>query len=260
MSQPNPVVPESVEIGENLPGSAAQAAADADAAASVIAEEVAKEDAEDEEVPEEDFVETLPVADEDYDPALVLELGDRVFIQSTEYGQVWGTVYYRDNTLLRLRPDGAGNILYDFDRDYDPETRTDAFAEKLGVEFSYILKKADHPAFVLQQDFQVDQTLAGILPTGKAGPFYKITKINEEEDSIKMVNIEDPSEKIKVQFKFKGIPLSAPFRVLRIAAPPGVDLKEEQAKAKAAATAAAGVPIGAEPKAEEKEEEFDDGQ
>jgi len=221
-------------------GFAATSAADADLA--------------DEEEEEEEYVEDLPVANEDYDPALVLELGDRIYIQCAEYGKVWGTVYYRDNTLLRLKPEGGGNVLYDFERDYDPEKKIDAFAEKYGVEASYILNKRKHADFVTQQDFQVGQTLAGILPNGKTGPFYKIKKIYEDDDAIKLVNLDDEEETMKLRFKFKGIPLSLDFRILRIAAPPGVDLKKEQAKAKAAAVASAGVPAGQEKVAEEEEE------
>ena len=220
-----------------------------------------EEDKEEEEEEDEPFVETIPVANEDYEESLVLQLGDRIIIQSTEYGQVHGTVYYRDNTLLRLKPDG-GNILYDFDRDYDPDTKVDAFAEKYGVEASYILRKRKYPDFIRQQDFKVGQTLAGILPNGKAGPFLQVRKLNEEEDSIKLVNIDDPEDTYKLKFKFKGIPLAAPFRILQIAAPPGVDLKEEQAKARKAAAAASGVSIeqAAEEPIQEEEEEGEDAE
>ena len=225
-------------------------------------EEEGKEEEEEEEEAvdeEEPFVEDMPVANEDYEEALVLQLGDRIIIQSTEYGQVHGTVYYRDNTLLRLKPDG-GNILYDFDRDYDPETKVDAFAEKYGVEASYILRKRKYPDFIRQQDFKVGQTLAGILPNGKAGPFLQVRKLNEEEDSIKLVNIDDPEDTYKLKFKFKGIPLAAPFRILQIAAPPGVDLKEEQAKARKAAAAAAGVSVEQAAEEAKEEEEEDEGE
>jgi len=205
-------------------------------------EEQAQEGQDIEEYVDDDAV--VSIENETYDREKVLELGDRILIDSKEYGRVWGSVYYRDNTLLRLKPDSAGNILYDFPRRYDPEERIDEFEESLGVEASYILKKrkSEYPDFVRQQDFQVGQTLAGILPNGKAGPFYRITKVNEEEDRIKMVNLDDEEDKVTLKFKFRGIPLDAPFRILRIAAPPGTDLKGEQEKALEAAAAAEGVP------------------
>jgi len=224
---------------------------DANKALKEEGKEEEEEEEEEEEVGDEAFVENL--SDKDYDPALVLELGDRIVIESTEYGPVWGTVYYRDNTLLRLRPDSAGNVLFDFPRDYDPETKTDKFQDFLDVNVSHIIKKRQHPEFVKQQDFQVGQTLASILENGKPGAFYRIRKLNEEKDSIKIVNIDDPDDKITIDFRWKGIPLEAPFRVLRIAAPPGVDLKEEWEKARKVAAAAAGVPVGAVPEEEAKE-------
>ena len=218
-------------------------------------EEQEQEDIE--EYVDEDAV--VSIENETYDREKVLELGDRILIDSKEYGRVWGLVYYRDNTLLRLKPDSAGNILYDFPRRYDPEERIDEFEESLGVEASYILKKRkpEYPDFVRQQDIQVGQTLAGILPNGKAGPFYRVTKVNEEEDRIKMTNLDDPEDKITLKFKFRGIPLDAPFRILRIAAPPGVDLKGEQEAAEEAAAAAEGVPDEVFYDEEEAKQELD---
>ena len=209
----------------------------------------AEEELVDEEVVDEEdqsdapYVEKLTVANKDYDPALVLELGDRIIIDSEAKGLQWGTVYYRDNDLLRLKPD-MGNTLIDYPRDYDVEEGIDQFTEELGVKVSHILKKRnpEYPDFVRQQDFQVDQTLVGIERDGKQGAFYKITKVKESKDYIKMYNIDEPGEEIKLEFKFMGIPEDAPFHILRIVAPPGVDLKVEAEKARKEAAEAIGVP------------------
>ena len=128
-----------------------------------------------------------------------------------EYGEkerVWGQVYYRDNELLRLRPDMPGNTLLDFPRDYNTDDKTDKFKDELGVTRSFILTKrrADRPDFIRQQDFQVGQTLVGILADGKEGPVYTIKSLNEETDEMVVVNTES-EEEVLLDFHFCGIPL-----------------------------------------------------
>jgi hypothetical protein len=154
-----------------------------------------------------------------YDRNRVLELGDRVLIDYEEDTRVWGIVYYRDNELLRLRPDMPGNTLIDFPREYAVDDRIDRFQEDLNVRMSYILKKrdADHPDFVTQQNFQVGQTLAGILEEGKPGPTYIIRAVNTEEDWIDVQNTESEEEE-RINFRFCGIPLDLDIQILRIAA------------------------------------------
>ena len=211
------------------------------------------ENPEIEEAEEEEEEDASPQVKRDYDPMKVLELGDRILIDSEKYGLQWGTVYYRDNDLLRLKPD-MGNKLIDFPRDYDEEEIIDKFQDDLGVKVSYIMKKRKHPDFVRQQDFQVDQSLVGIDANGKQTAYYKITKVSENKDYIKMFNLDDEDEEVKLRFNFSGIPQDAPFQVLRIVAPPGVDLKEEALKARTAAAEAVGVPIAVTTVEEERKE------
>jgi len=199
---------------------------------------------EEEEEEQEEQEQQEQATKKDYDPMKVLELGDRVIIDSEKYGLQWGTVYYRDNDLLRLKPD-MGNTLIDYPRDYDKEEVIDKFQDDLDVKVSYIMKKRKHPDFVRQQDFQVDQSLVGVDSNGKQTAFYKITKVSETKDYIVMYNIDDEDEEVKLRFNFYGIPQDAPFQVLRIVAPPGVDLKEEAEKARTAAAEAIGVPVTA---------------
>ena len=129
---------------------------------SIVGEEESK-------VPE---AEPEPIGSALYDRERVLELGDRVLIEYDEDKTVWGQVYYRSNTLLRLRPDMPGNTLIDFPRDYNVDDRIDKFQDDLRVTRSFILKKRreDHPDFVRQQDFQIGQTLVGVLPEGDKDP------------------------------------------------------------------------------------------
>ena len=172
------------------------------------------------------------VSNAPYDRERVLELGDRVLIEYDEDKIVWGQVYYRSNTLLRLRPDMPGNTLIDFPREYNVDDRIDKFQEDLRVTSSFILKKRreDHPDFVRQQDFQVGQTLAGVLKEeGVQGPQYTILKINEEKDSITIVNNETQEEET-LDFGFCGIPLEQEIQILRIVKPEAVAQEEEVPK------------------------------
>jgi len=164
----------------------------------------------------------------------VLELGDRILIEFGEKERVWGQVYYRDNELLRLRPDMPGNTLMDFPRDYNPDDLTDKFKDELGVTRSFILTKrrVDRPDFIRQQDFQVGQTLVGILADGKEGPIYTIKSLNEEEDEMVVVNTES-KEETTLLFHFCGIPLDQEIQLLRIDKPR--IQKEEEGAAKSVA-------------------------
>ena len=170
-----------------------------------------------------------------YDRERVLELGDRVLIEYNEDKRIWGQIYYRSNTLLRLRPDMPGNTLVDFPREYSIDDRIDKFQDNLQVTRSFILKKRreDHPDFVRQQDFQVGQTLTGVLSEGGQGPLYTIQAISEEgEDWITVINNETQEEE-KLDFGFCGIPLEQDIQILRIVKPEVV-AKEEKAPQKAA--------------------------
>lgn len=159
----------------------------------------------------------------------VLELGDRILIEYGEKERVWGQVYYRDNELLRLRPDMPGNTLIDFPRDYNPDDLTDQFKEELGIQRSFILTKRrqEYPDFIRQQDFQVGQTLVGILADGKEGPVYTVKTLNEEEDEMVVVNTET-EEETTLLFHFRGIPLDQEIQLLRIDKPRAVKDAEER--------------------------------
>jgi hypothetical protein len=192
-----------------------------------------------EELPLASASEAEPIGSALYDRERVLELGDRILIEYDEDKRVWGQVYYRSNTLLRLRPDMPGNTLIDFPREYSVDDRIDKFQDDLRVTRSFILKKRreDRPDFVRQQDFQVGQTLIGILKEGGGqGPLYTIQKINEEEDWITIVNNETQEEE-KLNFGFCGIPLEQEIQILRIVKPEAI--KEEKADAEASEKVAA---------------------
>lgn len=163
-----------------------------------------------------------------YDINKVFQLGDRIVIKSERYGPVWGTVYYRDNDMLHLRPDSAASLLYKFPRVYEEDS--DEFSPDLGVTESFILKKRNQafPAFVQQQNFRVGQYVDAINEEGLASAHYKITAVNEEEDSIDIVNVEDELDTQHLDFNFIGIPTDVDFQILRIVNPPKEVKKEEE--------------------------------
>jgi hypothetical protein len=153
---------------------------------------------------------TTTEADE-YDPSSVIELGDRVIIDSKRYGRTVGVVYYRSGELIRILPDGISDRLYDFPRVYTDEE--DKFVDELGVEVSYILKKRNFPAFVEQHDIRVGQRYETITREGEIGPIYVVETVNPEEDTI---SVKDETGQVQdIELEGIGIPLDLPFIILR---------------------------------------------
>lgn len=175
-------------------------------------------------------------ATDEYDPMYVLELGDRVLIDSTAFGRTVGRIYYRDGDLIRVMPDGVTNILQDFPRIYTDDE--DKFDDDLGVSQAMILEKRRLQSFIEQQDFQVGQTLTAIGADGeKLDTIYKVMSVNSEEDTM-TVEDQTGAEKI-LEFGYVGIPREEDFVILRIAEQPREDQGEEGAAAAEAAAAAA---------------------
>jgi len=77
---------------------------------------------------------------------LVPELGDKVTIISNVFKKTTGRIVYRDNTLIRVRPDYRATSGIDFP--LDPETQL--FRESLGVVEVLIHEKRTNPAFAAQ--------------------------------------------------------------------------------------------------------------
>ncbi len=125
---------------------------------------------------------TEPIPEESYDPMAVLELGDHVIIDSKKYGRTVGTIYYRSGDLIRIMPDGAQNILYDFERIYTDDE--DRFADELGVTDTFILDKRKYDTFIELNDIRVGQTLETLTRQGEPGPIYTVETVNPEEDEI----------------------------------------------------------------------------
>ena len=157
------------------------------------------------------------------------ELGDRIFIEGGRYDQARGRIYYMDDELIRLLPDGAPDRLIDI-----PIVDGD-LAEDLGITTLYLLSKRANPAFVAQIDAHVGELADSFGPDGSLGIQYKIKEVNEAEDWL--VLEDQTGGELRIECAFKGIPRDEPFVVLRprqsVAAQPNVNnaaVKEEVAE------------------------------
>jgi len=158
------------------------------------------------------------------DPFLIIQLGDRVIIQSTRYGETTGTVYYRSGERISVKPDGVSNTLHNFEVDNTDEEAGETFAEEDGVTSIGIGEKRESPSFVVQQDFRVGYIIVTYDIDGKPYKTFEISKIDKENDQITLLDPEDPEQEKELHFDFTGIDSDEPFRVIRVT---GIVQKEE---------------------------------
>lgn len=158
------------------------------------------------------------------DPFLFIQLGDRVVIHSTRYGETIGTVYYRSGERISVKPDGVSNMLHNFEVDNTDEDAGETFAEEDGVTSIGIGEKRLSPSFVEQQDFRVGQVIETYDSEGNPYKTFEISKIDKENDQITLLDPDDPEQEQELHFDFTGIDSDEPFRVIRIR---GIVQKEE---------------------------------
>lgn len=143
------------------------------------------------------------------DPALGIQLGDQVIIDSEMYKRTEGVVYYNGPDTMSIKPVGVENMVRMFDM------TEDGFDEKYGVRDVYIIEKRTFDSFVEQQDLRVQQIIDTFDKNGEPYRQYRIVKVNEEDDSIVLQDL-DTEEEEEVVFGYMGIPLDAPFQVISI--------------------------------------------
>jgi hypothetical protein len=153
------------------------------------------------------------------------QLGDRVYIEGGRFNDTRGRIYYMDDDLIRILPDGAPDRLVDINLT-DGELPDD-------IENFYLISKRTSPAFVAQIDAHVGDVADSFLPDGSLGLQYEIKEVNEEEDFLVLTT--EGGDDIKVECAFRGIPLEEPFVVLRprqkaSAAVNSAPTEEEEAK------------------------------
>ena len=170
------------------------------------------------------------------------QLGDRIYIEGGRLNDTRGRIYYMDDDLIRILPDGAPDRLIDI-----PIVEGD-FDEGLGIDNFYLLSKRANPAFVAQIDAHVGEIADSFGPDGSLGIEYKIKEVNEEEDSL--VLEDETGGEIKIECAFTGIPRDEAFVVLR---PRQRPTSSARLSAEASEEAVANVAEGLA--AEEKEED-----
>ena len=143
---------------------------------------------------------------------ILFELGDIVLLVGGQIDGLRGRIYYIDENLIRILPDGLSDRLVDIpivDSDLDPT---------LKIEHLYSVSKRIHPAFVAQISAEVEESAETFDKDGTPGPSYKIRAIDESADTL--ILVDETGGEIVVEANFIGIPLDLPFAVLRPRAPP----------------------------------------
>ena len=170
-----------------------------------------------------------------------LELGDRISLSGGRYNGTRGKIYYIDDDLIRILPDGLSDRLVDIpivDGEIDPA---------LKLEDIVILKKRPVPSFVEIFDIRAGQLAETFTASGEPGPEYMIKEANGELDKVLLE--EETGGQVELEFAFRGIPRETMFAVIRSQEAPKAEKpenekgQEEQAQAQA--------------QAEEAEPEFD---
>ena len=138
---------------------------------------------------------------------ILFELGDTVLLVGGQINGLRGRIYYIDETIIRILPDGVSDRLVDLpivDGDIDPN---------LNIDHLYSISKRTNPAFVAQINAEVGETAETFDKSGVPGPTYKIAAIDEANDSITLVD--ETEAELKIEANFTGIPLDSAFAVLR---------------------------------------------
>jgi hypothetical protein len=135
------------------------------------------------------------------------ELGDRVLLLGGQIDKLQGRIYYIDENLIRILPDGVSDRIVDIpivDGDLDPS---------LEIEHLYSLSKRRNPSFISQISANIGQMAQTFGPNGEVGQVFTIKSVNEAIDSVLLED--DTGVETEVNFNFTGIPLDLPFAVLR---------------------------------------------
>jgi len=141
------------------------------------------------------------IAEEDRVP----ELGDRITIISKAYGSITGRILYRDEALIRVKPQvsmAASRRTYDFP--LNPETGE--FQESLGVEQIQFHVKRSSPWFSKQLAILPESDL--LLYTTDPTPqrVHVLDVISTEEEDAIVIQREGREEAERIDFDFVGPP------------------------------------------------------
>jgi len=142
------------------------------------------------------------------DENINIELGDKIHIFGGRFNNTRGRIYYLDESLIRILPDGVSDRLIDL------AIEDGYLREEYEIENLYIISKRTNSAFVVQQDYRVGQMAEAFkgyegVPIGK----YVIVDVNPKEDSI--ILKDSANSETTYNFNFMGIPLDSGIDVLR---------------------------------------------
>lgn len=171
---------------------------------------------------EENIKKEFPESESDSE--MNIELGDKIHIFGGRFDNTRGRIYYLDETLIRILPDGVSDRLIDLEIDEG------YLREEYEIENLYIISKRRTHVFVVQQDYRVGQlaeAFKGVqgLPIGK----FVIVDVNEKNDTL--VIKDSANVESTLEFNFKGIPLDSGIDVLRsreIPVMPDENMAEEE--------------------------------
>ena len=155
------------------------------------------------------------VLENEFDIMRFVQLGDRVYIESTEYGKTIGNVYYRSLEEIHVKPDGVSNMLHLFELEQTDDE--ELYNEKHGVSVIYIIEKRNYGTFVELENFKIGQTIDTYSRSdNKEVLQYTIKEVDANNDSIQIYNEEDPENIREILFDFIGIPLDIEFNIITI--------------------------------------------
>lgn len=151
----------------------------------------------------------------------VIELGDRIKLITRRNGTLMGTVYYRDEDMIRIMPEGESNRLRDFSLD-----DTGEFLPEYEITEVKIPVGGKHTVdgFVSQNNLRAGQILEAFGENGEITRYYKVMGADAEEDWIDVQPLaaeprdgEEPVEDGGVErldFDYTGIPRDQDFVIL----------------------------------------------
>jgi hypothetical protein len=145
----------------------------------------------------------------------IIELGDRVRLNSSTAAGLVGTVIYRSQDLIGIRPDGVVDSSREF------QLSEEGFDPELGIESVDILQKRKKPSFIEIFNLQKDHNLYTYDDAGKPYRVYTIKDLDLNQDVIQVEDTEyAPGDTMPIDFRFIGVPRDLPFRVVFDREPP----------------------------------------
>lgn len=154
----------------------------------------------------------LPVVLQEEDEGEGIELGDTIMIEGGRLDRTRGRIYFMDDSLIRILPDGVSDSLKDIplvDDNPDPE---------LGIEGIVLIRKFPQHSFVHLLDIRPGQIVTTFSTIGEPGPKFTVVSVDETKDSV--VLMDESEATLEPIEPFIGIKREMNFAVMRVNEPP----------------------------------------